>query len=50
MAAKQNLRRENSHLVPCPTAYLWGRSSASCQKTAYFAGPGDISSDLTEMA
>ncbi len=33
MTAKLNLRREKPYLVPCPTAYLSGRSSIFSQKS-----------------
>jgi hypothetical protein len=50
MTAKQNLRRENPNLVPCPSAYFLGRSSALAQKINHFAWLTSISSDLRKSA
>jgi hypothetical protein len=50
MTAKQNLRRENPYLVPCPAGYLLGRSSAFIRQISHFAWLSSISSDLRKSA
>jgi hypothetical protein len=50
MTAKLNLRRENPILVPWPTGYLLGRSSADAWRISHFARLTSISSVLREFA
>ncbi|WP_419712438.1 hypothetical protein [Pseudomonas sp. NFX224] len=50
MAAKQNLRRENTHLVPSPTRYLLGRSSAISPRISDFPWLSGISSVFAKNA
>ncbi|WP_415758294.1 hypothetical protein [Pseudomonas sp. LT1P18] len=50
MTAKQKLRRENPCLVPWPTGYLSGRSSALFRKISNFLSLLSISSVFAKAA